>query len=167
MAAAALEPALDDEAAASCSANLTRSTFSGGTRTLFGLITLAAILLFAKTTGLRQLLFSHTQGFRLVAFFFAASELGFFLCRLNGVIDSVITLDEGPLLLHFDLNGAGEPEASACLISVVDLRVSVIFLRSAPAAEPWAVRRCSSRRSLSASVSMSSGAAFCTPADCS
>ena len=87
---------------------LTRSTFSGGTRTLLGFFTLAAVLLFAQATGLRQLLFLNTQGFSLVAcFFFAASELSFFLSRLSGVIDSVITLDEGPLLLHFDLNGTG------------------------------------------------------------
>ena len=84
------------------------STFSGSTRTLFGLFTLAAVLLFAQTTGLRQLLFLNTQGFSLAAcFLFATSEFCFFLSRLSGVIDSVITLDEGPLLLHFDLNGAG------------------------------------------------------------
>ena len=33
------------------------------------------------------------------------------------------------------------PLASACLISLVDLRVSVIFLRSGPAAVPWDERR--------------------------
>jgi hypothetical protein len=33
------------------------------------------------------------------------------------------------------------PLESACLISLVDLRVSVIFLRSALAAVPWALRR--------------------------
>ncbi len=58
------------------------------------------------------------------------------------------------------------PEASACLISLVDLRVSVIFLRSPPVV-PCALRRNSSRRSLSASVSLSSGDFLATPADCS
>jgi hypothetical protein len=47
------------------------------------------------------------------------------------------------------------PLASACLISLVDLRVSVIFLRSPPPAVPCELRRKSSRRSLSDSVSAS------------
>src|SRR6185369_3085584 len=57
------------------------------------------------------------------------------------------------------------PLESACLISLVDLRVSVIFLRSPPAAVPWAVRRKSSSRSLSDSVSASSVDFLATPAD--
>jgi len=59
------------------------------------------------------------------------------------------------------------PVASACLISEVDLRVSVIFLRSALPAVPCCTRRNSSSRSLSESVSASSGDVFATPADCS
>ena len=59
------------------------------------------------------------------------------------------------------------PLASACLISLVDLRVSVIFLRSPPATVPCDERRWSSRRSLSLSVSESSVDALLTPADCS
>src|SRR5213078_158366 len=54
------------------------------------------------------------------------------------------------------------PVASVLRISLVCLRVSVIlFLLSA---EPWVLRRYSSRRDLSCSVSESSGTRFSTPA---
>src|SRR4029078_9589015 len=57
------------------------------------------------------------------------------------------------------------PLESACLISLVDLRVRVIFLRSPLAVVPWAVRRWSSRRALSLSVTESLVDALLTPAD--
>jgi aspartyl/asparaginyl-tRNA synthetase len=58
------------------------------------------------------------------------------------------------------------PEASACLISLVLLRVSVIFLRSA-ATVPCDERKNSSKRSLSPSVRASCSVCLATPADCS
>ena len=58
------------------------------------------------------------------------------------------------------------PLASACLISLVDFFVSVIFLRSAAATVPWDVRRNSSKRSLSDSLKASSGETLATPAEC-
>src|SRR6185295_2545047 len=57
------------------------------------------------------------------------------------------------------------PLESACLISLVDLRTRVIFLRSPVAAVPCEERRWSSRRALSLSVSESSAEALLTPAD--
>jgi hypothetical protein len=72
-------------------------------------------------------------------------------------------------LLGLGRRGSGRivralPLASACLISLVDLRTSVIFLRSV-ALVPCALRRNSSRRSLSASVSASSADFLATPAE--
>ena len=59
------------------------------------------------------------------------------------------------------------PLESACLISLVDLRMTVIFLRSVPGVVPCDTRRKSSSRSLSESVNASSVDALLTPADCS
>ena len=57
------------------------------------------------------------------------------------------------------------PDASACLISVVCLRVSVIFFFSgAPSPAPCALRSDSSKRDLSSSVSESDSAILTTPA---
>src|SRR6267378_7243087 len=54
------------------------------------------------------------------------------------------------------------PVASVFLISLVCLRVSVILFFAS--AEPWALRRYSSRRDLSCSLRESSGIFFSTPA---
>src|SRR5437016_1765735 len=54
------------------------------------------------------------------------------------------------------------PVASVLRISLVCLRVSVILFFAS--AEPWVLRRCSSRRDLSLSESESSGARLSTPA---
>ena len=76
--------------------------------TAFGFFTGDALLLFALTTLLSQSFFLHAQGFSFsVHLFFTALEIGFFLSSLCSFIDTgFVTLDEGTLLLDFDLNRA-------------------------------------------------------------
>ena len=109
-----------------------------------GSFTRHALLLLALAAGLGQFgfLLADRLGLRL-RFFLAPLQVGSSALGPAGSRHGrrVVALDEDALLAHLDLDRARRPLASACLISVVDLRVSVIFLRSLGTAVPCAVRR--------------------------
>ena len=110
-------------------------------RARLGGFAFGALLFFALAATLGQLLFLSAQRFGLRLRFLTKTR---FLRTSTWIVRDL-------------------PLASACLISLVDLRTSVIFLRSPVV--PCALRRNSSRRSLSASVSVSLADFFDTPAD--
>jgi hypothetical protein len=142
------------------------SRFGGG---LGGSFALQALLLLALAALLGQFLFLLTDQLGLAAgLFLAAGEFG--LLGGGGILGGgaardVVTLDEGALLAHLHLDGARLAARIGLLDLAGRLAGQVIFLRSPPELMPCALRRCSSRRSLSDSVSESSGEFLATPAD--
>jgi hypothetical protein len=159
-----------------CSGSSRGSRFGSGARRRFGGggfcgFTGGTLGFFALAAGFGQVFFLLADGFGLGArFFLAALQVEVFGARAGGSstpagVSSRLTKTR--FLRTSTWIVRARPLASACLISVVVLRVSVIFLRSAPTTVPCEVRRKSSRRSLSASVSASSGDCLVTPAECS
>ena len=82
-------------------------------------------------------------------------------------LGAVVALDEDALLAHLDLDGARLAGGIGLLDLAGLLARQRDLLALAASAVPCALRRYSSRRSLSASVSASSASFLATPADCS